>query len=55
MGLTVEFSSEEISTLSKAFGASVEMFEIMHDALMARAQAVLAEREDSESNTVAAD
>lgn len=55
MGLTVEFSSEEIRTLSKAFGASVEMFEIMHDALMERAQAVLAERGDPESNTVAAD
>lgn len=55
MGLTVEFSSEEIRTLSKAFGASVEMFEIMHDTLMERAQAVLAKRGDPESNAVAAD
>ncbi len=55
MGLTVEFSSEEIRTLSKAFGASVEMFEIMHDTLMERAQVILAERGDPESETVAAD
>lgn len=49
MGLTVEFSGEEINTLTKAFGTSVEMFEIMHDALMGRAQAVLAERGESDS------
>ena len=54
MRLTVEFSREEIKTLSKAYGASVEMFEIMHDALMARARALLTERSDSESDTVAA-
>ena len=54
MGLTVEFSGEEIRTLTKAFGASVEMFEIMHDALMERAQTVLVEREDADSDSVAA-
>lgn len=54
MGLTVEFSGEEIHTLTKAFGTSVEMFEIMHDALMERARAVLAERDKSESESVAA-
>ena len=48
-GLTVEFSSQEIETLSKAFGASVEMFEIMHDALMEQAQAVLEERGETDS------
>ncbi|MCY4616996.1 MAG: hypothetical protein OXD50_00365 [Chloroflexi bacterium] len=54
MGLTVEFSGEEIKTLTKAFGASVEMFEIMHDALMERAQTVLVKREDADSDSVAA-
>ncbi len=49
MGLTVEFSGEEIKTLTKAFGTSVEMFEIMHDALMGRARAVLVERGESDS------
>lgn len=49
MGLTVEFSGEEIKTLTKAFGASVEMFEIIHDALMERARAVLVERGESDS------
>ena len=48
-GLTVEFSSEEINTLTRAFGTSVEMFEIMHDALIKRAQAMLAERGESDS------
>ena len=54
MGLTVDFSSEEIKTLSKAFGASGKMFEIMHDALMERARAALVERSESDSDTVAA-
>lgn len=54
MGLTVSFSAEEVGTLTKAFGASVEMFEIMHDTLLDRARAVLAERGDSEADTVAA-
>ena len=49
MGLTVEFSGVEIKTLTKAFGTSVEMFEIMHDALMERARAVLVERGESDS------
>jgi len=54
MGLTVEFSREDIATLSKAFGASVEMFEIMHDALMERAHQSLKERGELDSDTVAA-
>jgi hypothetical protein len=54
MGLTVEFSREEINTLTKAFGASVEMFDIMHDALMEQAKVVLAERGASDSDSVAA-
>ncbi len=54
MGLTVEFSGEEIKTLTKAFGASVEMFDFMHDALMERAQTVLVEREEADSDSVAA-
>lgn len=54
MGLTVEFSREEIKTLTKAFGASVEMFEIMHDSLMERAREVLAERGESDTDSVAA-
>ena len=54
MGLTVYYSSEEISLLSKAFGASAEMFEIMHDTLIERAHATLAERAESESGSVAA-
>ena len=54
MGLTVDFTREEISLLSRAYGASVEMFEIMHDALIERAQAALAERGESESDTVTA-
>lgn len=53
-GLTVEFSSEEVKILSKAFGASVEVFEIMHDALMGRAQAVLAEQGEADSDSVTA-
>lgn len=54
-GLTVEFSSEEITTLSKAFGPGTAPFDIMHDALMEKAQSVLAERDGSTSDTVAAD
>ena len=54
MGLTVYYSSAEISLLSKAFGASTEMFEIMHDALIERAHATLAEQAESESGSVAA-
>ena len=54
LGLTVEFSSEEIKTLSKAFGASGKMFEIMHDSLMERARVALVERSESDSDTVAA-
>lgn len=53
-GLTVEFTSEEIRILTKAFGASVVTFEIMHDALMKQARTVLAERGESESDAVAA-
>ena len=53
MGLTVDFSREEIKTLTKAFGVSTVMFEIMHDSLMARAREIIAKRSDSES--VAAD
>ena len=54
MGLTVDFTREEIRTLTKAFGASVEMFEIMHDSLMERARVALVERSESDSDTVAA-
>ncbi|MDE2892570.1 MAG: hypothetical protein OXN86_08730 [Chloroflexota bacterium] len=54
MGLTVDFSSEEITTLSQAFGASLEMFKIMHDALMARAHEELREREESDSDSLTA-
>ncbi|MDE2746495.1 MAG: hypothetical protein OXI41_11015 [Chloroflexota bacterium] len=49
MGLTVHFSSDEIEVLSKAFGASVQAFEIMHDSVMAQARAVLEERGESDS------
>ena len=55
MGLTVEFSGEEIKTLTRAFGASVEMFEIMHDALLERAREIIAERGESGRDSVAAD
>ncbi len=55
MGLTVHFTGDEIATLSKAFGASSEIFEIMRNALMERAQAELAERGEVDSGTVAAD
>ena len=55
MGLTVHFTGDEIATLSKAFGASSEIFEIMRIALMERAQAELAERGEVDSGTVAAD
>ena len=48
-GLTVEFSSEEIALLSKAFGPGTTPFELMHDTLIERAQAVLAERGESDS------
>ena len=54
MGLTVDFSREESNTLTGAFGASVELFEIMHDALMERARATLADRGESDTDTVAA-
>ncbi len=49
MGLTVHFSSEEIAVLSRAFGASVQAFEIMHDSVMAQARAALEERGESDS------
>ncbi len=56
VGLTVHFNGEEIKTLTRAFGASTVMFEIMHDALMERARAALDERgENSSSNVAAAD
>ena len=59
MGLTVHFTGDEIATLSKAFGASSEIFEIMRNALMERAQAELTERGQADlgadSGTVAAD
>ena len=54
VGLTVHFSSDEMRTLRSAFDASSEVFEIMHDTLMARARAVLAERGESDTDTVAA-
>lgn len=54
MGLTVEFNREEIRTLTRAFGASVEMFEIMHDSLMERAQAILGVSDEVESDHAAA-
>ena len=48
-GLTVEFSSAEITLLSKAFGPGTVPFDVMHDALMERARAVLVERGESDS------
>ena len=54
VGLTVHFNGEEMTDLTKAFGASTVMFEIMHDALMERARAVLEERGESPPETVAA-
>ncbi len=54
MGLTVEFNGEEIKTLTRAFGASTVMFEIMHDALMQQAHEVLTESSAQESDNVAA-
>ena len=55
MGLTVHFTGDEIVTLSKAFGASPEIFEIMRKALMERAHTALAERGEVDSGTAAAD
>ncbi len=55
VGLTVHFNGEEIKTLTKAFGASTVMFEIMHDALMERARAVLEESSESSDTVAAAD
>lgn len=52
-GLTVEFSGEEITLISEAFGPGIAPFELMHDLLLDRVRAILAERDQSE--TVAAD
>ena len=54
-GLTVEFTREEIHLLRKAFDPQIQMFTLMHDMLLERAHAILAERGDPKSNTVAAD
>ena len=55
MSLSVPFNREEIRVISEAFGASAEMFEIMHDGLMERAREIIAERGESERDSVAAD
>ena len=54
MGLAVDFGGDEIKTLTRAFGAPVEMFQIMHDALMERAHEAMRERRELDSDAVAA-
>ena len=54
VGLTVHFNGDEIEDLTRAFGASTVMFEIMHDALMQQAHEVLTESSAQESDNVAA-
>ena len=52
--LAVSFSSEELTLVSEAFGASSDKYKVMHDALIDRAREVLAERERQDTDTVAA-
>lgn len=53
--ITVNFSREEIRLLSEGLGREVNPIQLMHDMLLERAHAILAERGDPKSNTVAAD
>ena len=54
-GITVKFNSEEVKLISEGLGRETNPIQLMHNMLLEHARTILAEREDSESNTVAAD
>ena len=54
-GISVKFNSEEVTLISEGLGRETNPILLMHDMLLERARTIVAEREDSESNTVPAD